>query len=61
METACVVDLVDEPRKVAFFGAAAERLLPKLLCEPIPYPPIPNMPPPPEPGLPIRLLRGMAQ
>jgi hypothetical protein len=37
------------------FGAAAQRLLPSLLAEPIPWPPLPNMPPPPEPVLPIRL------
>ena len=30
------------------FGAAAGRLLPKLLAEPVPYPSRPNMPPPPE-------------
>ncbi|MGC2786158.1 MAG: MbcA/ParS/Xre antitoxin family protein [Roseiarcus sp.] len=41
-------------------GAAAERLLPRLLREPIPYPTIPNMPPPPEPALPIRFLRGLS-
>ena len=41
-------------------GAAAERLLRRLLREPIPYPTIPNMPPPPEPALPIRFLRGLS-
>src|SRR5208283_2756652 len=37
------------------FGAAAQRLLPKLLAEPVPYPSLPYMPPPPGPPLPIRL------
>jgi hypothetical protein len=37
-------------------GAAARRLLPKLLREPIPYPNMPNMPPTPV-ALPVRLFR----
>jgi hypothetical protein len=37
------------------FGTAAQRLLPKLLAEPIPYPPPQNMPPPPEPPPSMRL------
>ncbi len=44
----------------AALGAAAERLLPKLLREPIPYPAIPNMPPPPKPALPLRFVQSLA-
>ncbi len=39
------------------FGAAAQRLLPRLLSEPISYPSRPNMPTPPEPPLPLRLFQ----
>ena len=39
----------------AALGAAAKRLLPKLLAQPIPYPSIPGMPQP-EPALPVRFL-----
>ena len=39
------------------FGEAAQRLLLKLLSEPVPYPPRPSMPTPPEPPLPIRLFQ----
>lgn len=37
------------------FGAAAQRLLPRLLAEPIPYPSRPDMPSPPEPPPSMRL------
>jgi hypothetical protein len=37
------------------FGGTAQRLLPRLLAEPVPWPARPNMPPPPEPVLPVRL------
>jgi hypothetical protein len=39
-------------------GAAAKRLLPKLLAQPIPYPSIPGMPQP-EPALPVRFLSAL--
>ena len=39
----------------AALGAAAKRLMPKLLAQPIPYPSIPGMPKP-EPALPVRFL-----
>jgi hypothetical protein len=41
------------------FGAAAQRLLPRLLAEPIPFPSLANMPPPPEPALPVRLFKSL--
>jgi hypothetical protein len=41
------------------FGAAAERLLPRLLAEPVPYSSLGNMPPPPEPALPVRLYKSL--
>jgi len=40
--------------------AAAERLLPRLLREPIPFPTRPNMPPPPKPALPLRLIQALS-
>jgi hypothetical protein len=42
----------------AALGAAAKRLLPKLLAQPIPYPSIPGMPRP-EPALPVRFLSAL--
>ena len=42
----------------AALGAAAKRLLPKLLTQPIPYPSIPGMPRP-EPALPVRFLSAL--
>ncbi len=39
----------------AALGAAAKRLLPKLLAQPIPWPSIPGTPQP-EPALPVRFL-----
>jgi hypothetical protein len=42
----------------AALGAAAKRLLPKLLAQPIPYPSIPGMPQP-EPALPVRFLNAL--
>jgi hypothetical protein len=41
------------------FGAAATRLLQRLLAEPIPFPSLPNMPPRPEPALPLRLFKSL--
>jgi hypothetical protein len=41
------------------FGAAAQRLLPRLLAEPIPFSSLPNMPPPPKPALPLRLYKSL--
>jgi hypothetical protein len=42
----------------AALGAAAKRLLAKLLAQPIPYPSIPGMPQP-EPALPVRFLSAL--
>ena len=42
----------------AALGAAAKRLLPKLLAQPIPYPSVPGTPRP-EPALPVRFLSAL--